>query len=68
MTRHDAANLCNRYHIDTSRDFFVLSAFEVGKVCEAADEWKYRKPKCANGSRGRYFYALLQRALQKQEG
>lgn len=63
MTRSDAANLCNKHHIDPSRDFFTLSASEVERVLDAANEWKYRRPKNANGSRGRYFYAALQRAL-----
>jgi hypothetical protein len=66
MTRSDAANLCNKYHIDTHKDFFVLSASEVGQVIDAADEWGYRKPKNANGSRGRYFFAALQRAINRK--
>ena len=66
MTRSDAANLINKYNIEIHKDFFTLSASEVGQVLEAADEWKYRKPKNANGSRGRYFFALLQRALRRE--
>lgn len=63
MTRTDAANLCNKHHIDPCKDFFELAASEVERVLDAANEWKYRKPKHANGSRGRYFFAALQRAL-----
>ena len=64
MTRSQSANLINKYHIPYQQDFFTLSACEVGRVLDAADEWKYRKPKHAYGSRGRYFFALLQRSIR----
>jgi hypothetical protein len=62
MTRLDATNLCHKYHIDVTKDFFTLSPSEVENILQAANEWGYRKPKNANGSRGRYFFSLLQRA------
>lgn len=67
MKRELAQNLVKTYHIDISKDFSTLSSFEVCEVLEAADEWHYRKPKHANGSRGRYFFALLQRSLHHEQ-
>ena len=42
-------------------DFHTLSSSQVTDLLLAADLFKYRKPKNANGSRGRYFHAYLQR-------
>lgn len=66
MTPNEAIQLSHAYHIQLRRDFFTLSSSDVCRVLEAADAWKYRKPKNANGSRGRYFYALLNRAANRQ--
>ena len=43
------------------RDFHELSSSNVDELLKAADHYKYRKPKNANGSRSRYFFARLQR-------
>ena len=40
-----------------AKDFHVLRSEEVQIVIDAADRVKYRAPKNANGSRGRYFHA-----------
>lgn len=66
MTSYEATTLSHAYHIQLRKDFCTLSSSEVGRVLEAADAWKYRKPKNANGSRGRYFYALLNRAAARK--
>jgi hypothetical protein len=42
-------------------DFHALPAATVDALLEHADSLKYRKPKHANGSRGRYFHAYLTR-------
>lgn len=65
MTPYEATALATRHGIKLGRDFFTLGAFEVTQVLCAADEWRYRKPKNANGSRGRYFYAFLNRAANR---
>jgi hypothetical protein len=52
--------------INFARDFFTLSASEVGRVLDLADAFRYRKPKNANGSRGRYYFARLQRLAHKE--
>ena len=61
---YDARSLATRYLIDLERDFFTLSYSEVQHVLSAADTRRYRKPRQANGSRGRYFFAYLQRAAR----
>lgn len=42
-------------------NFYALPASKVDALLEVADAVGYRKPKNANGSRGRYFFAKLQR-------
>lgn len=44
-------------------DFFALSQSQVEALLAEADRIGYRRPKNANGSRGRYFFAAVQRAL-----
>jgi hypothetical protein len=46
------------------QDFHTLSSAQVAKLIEMADYDRYQKPKNANGSRARYFYARLQRQAQ----
>jgi hypothetical protein len=52
--------------IDLTRDFCTLSYSEVTRVLEVADAFRYRKPNNANGSRGRYYFARLQRLAGKE--
>ncbi len=40
-------------------DFHTLSVAQVDALLIEADRVKYRKPRNANGSRARYFYAQL---------
>lgn len=47
--------------IPLAADFHTLSTTQVSDLLDYADRQKYRKPKNANGSRGRYFHALIQR-------
>ena len=47
--------------VAVGQDFYTLSGGQVNRLLEEADRVKYRRPKDANGSRGRYFHALLQR-------
>lgn len=46
-------------------DFFTLTPSTVCRLLEWADSCHYRKPRNANGSRGRYFHAKLQREAQR---
>lgn len=43
------------------QDFHTLSSSQVDTLLAEADREHYRKPKSANGSRGRYYHDLLQR-------
>lgn len=65
LTPTHAAALAAQFDFPLDRDFFTLPVLTVVRVLEAADFVKYRKPKNANGSRGRYFYAYLQRAAAR---
>ncbi len=42
-------------------DFHALSSTIVDRLLDEAKRAGYRKPKNANGSRGRYFHAYLSR-------
>jgi hypothetical protein len=53
---------CN---VPLGADFHTLSSAAVEHLLIHADAHKYRKPENANGSRGRYFHALLQRRAAK---
>ena len=61
LTQDDARDALARTGIPAGQDFFTLTVAQVESVLAEADRFKYRKPKAANGSRGRYFYALLVR-------
>jgi hypothetical protein len=47
--------------IGIGQDFHTLSPAQVDALLAHADQSGYRKPKNANGSRGRYFHDMLQR-------
>lgn len=66
MNSSEATHLAEVYNIPLGRDFCTLRASEACRVLEAADFVKYRRPKNANGSRGRYFYAALTRAVNRK--
>lgn len=51
--------------ISLSSDFFTLAGSQVCRLLEWADTVRYRKPKNANGSRGRYYHAKLQREANR---
>lgn len=53
--------------IDPSEDFHALESDIVEQLLRYADEFRYRKPRSANGSRARYFHAYLQRRAAKGE-
>lgn len=63
MTRQEALNILARCEISAGTDFFTLSSSTIDRLLSEADAVKYRKPKNANGSRGRYFYAFVTRKV-----
>lgn len=60
-TGQDAHNLAASHGFNLGKNFFAMDSETVERIIEAADVWRYRKPKNANGSRARYFYAYLNR-------
>jgi hypothetical protein len=51
--------------IDFSKDFYAQRV-NVGGICaDLAKMYGYRRPKNANGSRGRYYFMRLQRIVNK---
>ena len=60
MTKETARAMVRSRGISLSANFHTLSSSKVSALLEVADLMKYRKPKNANGSRGRYFFAYLQ--------
>ena len=47
------------------QDFFALSSATVESLLIHADAHRYRVPKHANGSRGRYWHAYLERIARR---
>lgn len=47
--------------VAVGQNFYTLDGAQIEALLEEADRVRYRNPKGANGSRGRYFHALLQR-------
>lgn len=66
MDRYTALNILTRTGT-ANRDFHTLSSSEVESLLAEADAVKYRKPRNANGSRGRYFHAYLCRVAAREE-
>lgn len=51
--------------VPVGADYYTLSSSQVDAIVAAADRVKYRKPRDANGSRGRYYHERLQRRAQR---
>lgn len=62
--RLDARMVLKACHIKVGQDFHTLASWQVDALLEHADRDRYRKPKNANGSRGRYYHDMLQRRAQ----
>ena len=60
VTRGDACAILQQAGA-RGADFHALGSRQVDTLLEAAKRVGYRKPKNANGSRGRYFHAYLER-------
>ena len=62
-TKYDASHIFAVCHVDPRADFFTLTSSEVLSLLDYAGG--YRKPKNANGSRGRCFHAHLIRLMRR---
>lgn len=67
MTQHTAVEILTSIEAKRGQDFYTLNSSQVEALLEYADELGYRKPKNANGSRARYFYAYVQRSAVDRE-
>lgn len=61
MTNKKSAALALLPRLDLKADFFTLDSSTVGELVEVAKAVGYRRPRNANGSTARYFFAYLQR-------
>lgn len=65
MDKSTANDILQQCGIPKGEDFHRLSSSQVESLIEFADLHKYRKPKSANGSRGRYFHAYVERVASR---
>lgn len=52
--------------LDINQDFYSIPMSKACELSTLADYCNYRKPKNANGSKARYFWALLQRVHNRK--
>jgi len=62
---YQACAICNVFGFNPLEDFHQMSSGSKEAVLRAADSVKYRQPKNANGSRGRYFAAYIRRVVER---
>ena len=59
------SGMLNSAGISITQNFFTLNSSQVLELVEMAKIQRYYKPKNANGSRARYYFAALQRDYHK---
>ena len=64
MTKEEAIKIAVENGINFNEDFHVLSSGKVDTLVDLAKKVGYRKPESASGSRGRYFFYHLKRAIR----
>jgi hypothetical protein len=62
-----ASPVLNSAGIDLSQGFHELRSSQVDVLVSLAQQQGYRKPKNANGSTARYYFAALQRKKKQGE-
>ena len=67
MTRGEAIMLAHIHGFDWRVDWHAMRSDAKEAVLRAADQIGYRKPRNANGSRGRCFAAYVKRAAERDE-
>lgn len=66
MGFYEARNIMAAIGCELNADFHTLDSTQVNRVIMEADQYGYRKPKNANGSRARYFFAFVQRTANRR--
>lgn len=61
LDKIEAREALARCGVPVGADFHTLGSGAVEALLTEADRVRYRKPRNANGSRGRHFHAFLQR-------
>lgn len=67
MNKQDAIDILHRAGIPRGGNFFALRQSDVSALLAEADAVKYRLPRNANGSRGRYFHDFVQRVAARKD-
>lgn len=67
LSPEDARSILSRSGCAVASDFHALPSGTVERLRGEADAYGYRKPANANGSRLRYFHALLIRRATAKE-
>lgn len=62
-----AHNILHACHVPLGTNFHTLPSATVESLLACANEYDYRKPRNANGSRGRYFHDMLQRRAARKD-
>lgn len=65
LTREEARERLAEAGVAVGTNFFTLPNAAVCRLLELADRDHYRQPRNANGSRGRYYHARLERAASR---
>jgi hypothetical protein len=66
LTPSQARSIAGARSIPLDVDFHSLDSETVAHILEAADAYKYKVPRNANGSRARYFHAYLRRTAERR--
>ena len=66
MGFYEARNILAAVGCDLSADFHTLDSNQVERVLMEAEQYGYRKPKNANGSKARYFFRFVQRVSTRK--
>lgn len=64
MTNNEALEILQACGVELGEDFHALPSENVLHLLDAAVKRRYRKPNKANGSKARYFHAMLQRKAE----
>lgn len=65
VSYENASGQLNSAGIKIKQDFFTLRSEQIHVLLDLAKVQGYKKPKNANGSKARYYYAALQRDYNK---
>ena len=66
MGFYEARNIMAAIGCELNADYHTLDSNQVNRVLMEARQYGYRKPKNANGSTARYFFAFVQRTAHRK--